>query len=127
MALTKSNSAAGAAPAAAKTPEPAAPEQTQDTAVPELDDDGNAINEGDANGRPLNSQAAKTPDPDDQEDDDEEEEPAERLIKVTNLSKNDLRQPSTGIWIAAGERRGLREDGWMRNQINAGLLTKKKA
>ncbi len=125
MALTKSNSAAGAAPAAAKTPEPAAPEDTQDTAAPELDDDGNAINEGDANGRPLNSPAAASPD--DQEEDDEEEEPAERLIKVTNLSKNDLRQPSTGIWIAAGERRGLREDGWMRNQINAGLLTKKKA
>lgn len=44
------------------------------------------------------------------------------LLEVTNVSKGELRQHSTGLTIQAGETKGLLEDGWLENQLNAGLL-----
>lgn len=58
----------------------------------------------------------------DEEDDDEE--PAQKLVKVTNVSQFDQRQYSTGLWIGAGETGRLAEDGWLRSQIKAGILVK---
>lgn len=49
-----------------------------------------------------------------------------KFIEVTNVSKVDWRQPSTGMWISSGETKDLRNDGWLRNQLAARLFTKAK-
>lgn len=50
-------------------------------------------------------------------------EPVEsKLVKVENLTFSFLRQPSTGITIQGKAFAELKDDGWLQNQIGAGLL-----
>lgn len=46
----------------------------------------------------------------------------ERFIEVVNLRKTAFRQPSTGLWIQAGEVKYLANDGWLENHVRANLL-----
>lgn len=50
----------------------------------------------------------------------------QKLVYVENLSFSDMRQASTGKWIAGKGKEYLLEDGWLRNQIAAGILRKTK-
>lgn len=50
----------------------------------------------------------------------------QKLIYVENLSFSDMRQASTGKWIKGKGKEYLLEDGWLRNQIAAGILRKAK-
>lgn len=43
-----------------------------------------------------------------------------KLVTVANNSKVQLRQPSSGTWIKG--KADLRNDGWLHNQVRAGLL-----
>ena len=54
---------------------------------------------------------------------DSENDPG-RLVTVRNLSGSDLRQHGTGMVIAAKAVKDMANDGWLKNQIRAGLLKK---
>lgn len=45
-----------------------------------------------------------------------------KLVKVENLTHSFQRQPSTGIVILGKAVAELKEDGWLQNQVGAGLL-----
>lgn len=47
-----------------------------------------------------------------------------KFVEVTNNTEVDFRQPSTNLWISAGETKDLRNDGWLENQVKARLLSK---
>ena len=47
-----------------------------------------------------------------------------KLTKVRNVSRNRLRQFSTGAIIAAGEEKDMIHESWLESQIEAGLLQK---
>jgi hypothetical protein len=53
-----------------------------------------------------------------------QESAAGDLIEVQSKIHDDLRQPSTGKWIRGNQMETLLDDGWLENQINAGLLKK---
>lgn len=44
------------------------------------------------------------------------------FVSVKNLRATDFRQPSTGLWIAGGETKELKNDGWLGNQVKRGLF-----
>lgn len=45
-----------------------------------------------------------------------------RLVRVKNLTKSMLRQHNTGMVIGPSEVKELANDGWLHNQLRAGLL-----
>ena len=47
---------------------------------------------------------------------------ANKLVKVVNNTGNPMRQHSTGIVIQAKSVGEVKEDGWLQNQLKAGLL-----
>ena len=47
-----------------------------------------------------------------------------KMVKVENLTFSFLRQPSTGITVQGKSFAEMKEDGWLQNQIGAGLLKK---
>ncbi len=54
----------------------------------------------------------------------QEEAPQASLTRVRNVSRNRLRQFSTGMIIAAGEEKDMIHESWLESQIEAGLLKK---
>lgn len=49
------------------------------------------------------------------------------FVEVQNLRKTAFRQPSTGLWIQAGEVKYLAVDGWLENHVRANLLGQPEA
>lgn len=49
------------------------------------------------------------------------------FVEVKNLRKTAFRQPSTGLWIQAGEVKYLAVDGWLENHVRANLLGQPEA
>lgn len=47
---------------------------------------------------------------------------AVKTVSVKNISKGRFVQPSTNITLWPGETKPLSNDGWLDNQVNAGLL-----
>lgn len=45
-----------------------------------------------------------------------------KTVSVKNISKGRFVQPSTNITLWPGETKPLSNDGWLDNQVNAGLL-----
>ena len=45
-----------------------------------------------------------------------------KMVKVENLTHSLFRQPSTGITVQGKATAELKEDGWLQNQVGAGLL-----
>ncbi len=45
-----------------------------------------------------------------------------KLVTVQNLTHSFLRQPSTGIVVMGKAQAEMKDDGWLQNQIGAGLL-----
>lgn len=54
----------------------------------------------------------------------QEEAPQASLTRVRNVSRNRLRQFSTGMIITAGEEKDMIHESWLESQIEAGLLKK---
>lgn len=46
----------------------------------------------------------------------------DKLVTVTNISSQNQRQFSTGLWIASGATEKLANDGWLKAQVDAGLF-----
>ena len=44
------------------------------------------------------------------------------MVKVLNKAKSYLQQPSTGIRIPADQMKEVKEDSWVKIQVEAGLL-----
>lgn len=44
------------------------------------------------------------------------------FVSATNIGKQDHRQPSTGIWVGAGQTKDLKNDGWLRAQVKAKIF-----
>ena len=44
------------------------------------------------------------------------------MVKVLNKAKSYLQQPSTGIRISADQMKEVKEDSWVKIQVEAGLL-----
>lgn len=44
------------------------------------------------------------------------------MVTVVNHCSGHFVQPSTGIRIAGKEQKDLRDDGWLRLQVKAGLM-----
>ena len=51
-----------------------------------------------------------------------EVKPAAGMVAVMNHCSGHFVQPSTGIRIAGKEQKDLRDDGWLRLQVKAGLM-----
>ena len=52
----------------------------------------------------------------------EKKSAATDFVEVTNLSKFEHYQATTGLRIAPGETKALRNDGWLELQIQAKLM-----
>lgn len=149
MALAKKPTAAKTEPEGTTTKTPVDEARLADQPKVDVDADGNAVNPGDSNATPAtpaqpqsaladeNQQADETKGVDEAAkaasestassaqqaaDDAAKEASKDKLVAVTNISSQNQRQFSTGLWIASGATEKLANDGWLKAQVDAGLF-----
>lgn len=149
MALAKKPTAAKTEPEGTTTKTPVDEARLADQPKVDVDADGNAVNPGDSNATPAtpaqpqsaladeNQQADETKGVEEAAkaaaestaasaqqaaDDAAKEASKDKLVAVTNISSQNQRQFSTGLWIASGATEKLANDGWLKAQVDAGLF-----
>lgn len=149
MALAKKPTAAKTEPEGTTTKTPVDEARLADQPKVDVDAEGNAVNPGDANATPAtpaqsqsaladeNQQADETKGVEEAAkaaaestaasaqqaaDDAAKEASKDKLVAVTNISSQNQRQFSTGLWIASGATEKLANDGWLKAQVDAGLF-----